>query len=548
MLKEIQSNAFRTNGANGPIRPKIIFKKGLNVVNGSDTGTNSIGKSTLLMAIDFCFGGDDYTTKLKPVQQNVGDHEINFAFEFNEQVKYFCRSTDEPKIVILCNPDYSKTDEKWSIDEFNKWLNTNYSNNTMLSFRGMISLYMRIYNRENLDELLPIRNHKSQKESDSIETLLKLFDLFGPIKLASEIAKEYSNKKDAFTEAQKYEYIPKITATKYKQNSKRIEELQEEKRQLADKSEKGLLELSSSQAEQISKIKAELATFRRQRGKLFTQIEILKDNFEKNKTPISNDFDELALFFPNIDIARISEIEEFHRDITSIVGKQIKENQQKNYNLINLLTEQIKKLESQLEEISQVKNVSKIVLDQYSAINSEIENLTQENQKYELSKELAEENKEKEAEYESQLMTQASILESQLNSKISVLNSAIFGEKLNTPIFHIKSPKSYEFSTENDDGTGTNYKGMVVMDLATLSLTSLPVLIHDSVVLKHISNESIEKIFELYLDSKKQIFIAIDKETSYTIKTKEIIDTHEIIRLSSGGNELFGYSFSKRRQ
>jgi len=548
MLKEIQSNAFRTGGQEGPIRPKIEFKKGLNVVNGSNTGTNSIGKSTLLMAIDFCFGGEDYATKLKPVQQNIGDHEINFAFEFDGEVTYFCRSTEEPKIVTICNADYSKTSEKWSIDEFTKWLGQHYSNTTMLSFRGMISLYMRIYNRENLDELLPIRNHKSQKESDSIEALLKLFELFEPIKESSEIAKEASSKKTAFTDAQKYEYIPKITATKYKQNLARIAELEEEKRQLADKSEKGLLELSSSQAEQISKIKAELATFRRQRGKLYTQLDLLKANAEQSKTPIESDFDELALFFPNADIARITEIEEFHKDITAIVGRQIKDNQQRIWNLINLLTAQIKSLEAQLEEISQVKNVSKIVLDQYAAINAEIDRLTQENQKYELSKHLAEENKEKEAELEAKIMAQAAILEALLNDKMRELNSTIFGEEVNTPEFHIKGPKSYEFSTENDDGTGTNYKGMVVMDLATLLLTSLPVLVHDSVVLKHISNESIEKIFELYLTSQKQIFIAIDKETSYTPKTEEIISAQEIIRLSSGGNELFGFSFSKRRQ
>lgn len=548
MLKEMQSNAFRTGGRDGQIRPKIIFNKGLNVVNGSDTGTNSIGKSTLLMAIDFCFGGEDYATKLKPVQQNIGDHEINFAFEFDGEITYFSRSTEEPKIVVICNSDYSKTDEKWSIDEFTKWLSKHYSNTTMLSFRGMISLYMRIYNRENLDELLPIRNHKSQKESDSIEAILKLFELFEPIKESSEAFKEASSKKTAFTDAQKYEYIPKITATKYKQNLARIAELEEEKRRLAEKSEKGLLELTSSQAEEISKIKAELATFRRQRGKLFTQLDILKENADKSRTPLESDFDELSLFFPGVDIPRISEIEAFHKDITSIVGKQIRDNQQKIWNLINLLTIQITTLEARLEQVSQVKNVSKIILDQYSAIDAEIDRLKRENEKYDLSKQLADDNKEKELELETSIMAQAAILEQILNDKMRELNATIFGEEMNTPTFHIKSSKGYEFSTENDDGTGTNYKGMVVMDLATLLLTSLPVLIHDSVVLKHISNESIEKIFELYLGSMKQIFIAIDKETSYTAKTKEIIDAQEIIRLSSGGNELFGYSFSKRRQ
>lgn len=57
MLHEIQSNTFILNNT---IRPKVVFNDGLNIVNGTDTGTNSIGKSTFLMAIDFCFGGKDY--------------------------------------------------------------------------------------------------------------------------------------------------------------------------------------------------------------------------------------------------------------------------------------------------------------------------------------------------------------------------------------------------------------------------------------------------------------------------------------------------------
>lgn len=39
------------------LKKVITFHKGLNVVLGDNKGTNSIGKSTLLMVIDFIFGG-----------------------------------------------------------------------------------------------------------------------------------------------------------------------------------------------------------------------------------------------------------------------------------------------------------------------------------------------------------------------------------------------------------------------------------------------------------------------------------------------------------
>lgn len=140
-------------------------------------------------------------------------------------------------------------------------------------------------------------------------------------------------------------------------------------------------------------------------------------------------------------------------------------------------------------------------------------------------------------------MEQSKKLEGIINPEMCEINSKIFGTNVNTPEFHIETSKRYSFFTPNDDGTGTTYKGLVVMDIATLLTTSLPILIHDSIVLKQISNESIEKIFEIYDHLEKQVFISIDKDISYTNKTIEIIRKDEVLKLSSNGNELYGFPF-----
>jgi hypothetical protein len=49
----------------------------------------------------------------------------------------------------------------------------------------------------------------------------------------------------------------------------------------------------------------------------------------------------------------------------------------------------------------------------------------------------------------------------------------------------------------------SQYKGLVVFDLAMLSLTRLPVITHDSVMLKHIEDEVMEKIIGLYAGTQK---------------------------------------------
>lgn len=52
MLKRIRCNKFN--------KKEIVFHEGLNAVIGDELASNSIGKSTLLMIIDFVFGGNEY--------------------------------------------------------------------------------------------------------------------------------------------------------------------------------------------------------------------------------------------------------------------------------------------------------------------------------------------------------------------------------------------------------------------------------------------------------------------------------------------------------
>lgn len=101
----------------------------------------------------------------------------------------------------------------------------------------------------------------------------------------------------------------------------------------------------------------------------------------------------------------------------------------------------------------------------------------------------------------------------------------------------------YDFFTPDDTGTGIAYKGLVVYDLAVLNLTKLPILVHDSVVLKQISDDAIEKIIELYSTCGKQIIIALDKQDSYSEKTSHLLSDSAVLRLTSNGKELFGRSW-----
>ena len=80
-------------------------------------------------------------------------------------------------------------------------------------------------------------------------------------------------------------------------------------------------------------------------------------------------------------------------------------------------------------------------------------------------------------------------------------------------------------------------------DLSVLGLTKLPILVHDSVVLKQISDDAIERIIELYSSCGKQVIIALDKQDSYSERTAHLLSESAVLRLANNGQELFGRSW-----
>lgn len=122
------------------------------------------------------------------------------------------------------------------------------------------------------------------------------------------------------------------------------------------------------------------------------------------------------------------------------------------------------------------------------------------------------------------------------------LNDNIYKGSYNAPVLEF-TDNGYIFFTPDDTGAGIAYKGLVVYDLAVLGLTKLPILVHDSVVLKQISDDAIERIIELYSSCGKQVIITLDKQDSYSEKTGELLSESAVLNLGNNGKELFGRSW-----
>lgn len=185
MLVEIYCDKFKTGGKDGEVRAPITFHEGLNAIVGDEDRSNSIGKSTLLMIIDFVFGGKDYINKCLAVHENVKEHNICFTLEF-EGIEYsFMRNTVKYNEVIRCDRQYVPCEDKKSmtIEEYTAFLGEMYGLKFEgLSWRGLMSKYIRVFGRDTMDASRPLQEAKDGKVEDEIKRYLKQFYRYAIVK------------------------------------------------------------------------------------------------------------------------------------------------------------------------------------------------------------------------------------------------------------------------------------------------------------------------------------------------------------------------------
>lgn len=546
MLKEIQCDEFISYGKK---RPTIKFHNGLNTVLGDDLGSNSIGKSTFLMIIDFVFGGNDYIDKSTDIQNNIESHTINFTFEFNNELYHFSRSTSSRNYVNKCNNEY-KIIKEWPIKDYRDFLSKQYKLEfSNLTFRDATSRFYRVYMRENLDETTPLHSYKKDKDADAILGLLQIFNKYAPIANQKELKKQEEDKSKAFKKAVEYKYIPAITTLKdFKVNEKQIKELTSKTNDLVNKSSKGLLELSSLQAEQLAILKNRYSNLSRQKTRLNSQLRAISFNNNFSKKSFQKNYADLSDFFPNIDIKKIEDIETFHKNLSAILKSEFTENEKNINSMIDAINEEQQKIEVEMNKINATPNLSKAILEEYSVIDKELKNVIESNNNYTTQKVLDANKKQASDQLKAIILETVATIQNDINTTMHGLNDFIYDGTKTSPVLNIPSDKKYNFYTPNDSGTGSKYRGLILFDLAILKLTNLPSLVHDSVLLKQIEDEAIEKILELYSKSNKQIFIALDKESSYTTKSQEILNKTKVLELSKNGNELFGRSWNEIKE
>lgn len=553
MLYEIECEKFakKVNGQLVP-RGRIQLREGLNTVLGDKDAQNSIGKSTFLLVVDFCFGGDDYINpKICKAKEKLHSHTINFAFKFGNRIDYFCRSTKTPSEIGICDSDY-KVQRTQTLKEFKDYLLEAYGITTpSISFREMVGRFLRIYGRENYAERYPLK-YGDVKPEASIETLEKMFNVFAFIEEYKSVYDDKSKRTKVRDDATKLGEMTNVARTKkeYNANEKEIERLKAELQKLMDREDAELSQEETDNLDKASEIRGQLTVLKRRRSRLVSQLNAVKANMSGGLVPVEEDLSELSEFFPDVDVQRLSQIEHFHDKMQRILSQEMGDEIAQLQILIDAVSTEMRRLQEEQRKLGVPVTVSKKFMDRVVELQRQIDILTAKNKAYDKTAKLKIEKKDAKTKLEDVRETQLQVVETSINQEMTRLNDYIYGGERYAPTIKFGNSRSgkptYDFWTEDDTGAGTNFKGLIIFDLALLRLTELPVIAHDSNIFKNIADLPIDKIMELYNQSKKQIFIAFDKEDTFYDVTRDIVHSTKIIELHENGGELFGWSWAKK--
>lgn len=537
MLVEIVCEKFK--------QKRIIFKEGLNVILGDDNATNSIGKSSFLLVIDFVFGGNTYNTTTDIIS-HVGNHTVCFCFSFNSKKYYFKRDTAEAATIHVCDNEYNITKDI-TTGEFQEFLKDSYNINIEeLSWRQLVGLYMRIYGKPNLKETEPLFNKGTQQSKD-VQNLLKTFDKFEECSSQFKIKEEASNKFSAFQKAQSYKIIDPIkNKTEIKQLDRKLIELQSQSDNLMSELETNTIDLTSEQLQAIADLKSQLNNIQITKSKRIVRLNKLKKDVSNIVDEFNVDKANILRFFPNINIREIEKINIFHKQLTTILSSEIKDEIEKGIKQYQELESVEKELLEKIKDVIKTTEPQKLSLNRFVQLQNEINSLIRGKDVYNLRNKYKEEKANATKLYEEILQDSLTEVQQLLNNEINRRNDDVFNGTVKSPLITLR-PKSYKYSCSDDNGTGSNYKNLILFDLSVLSLTCLPTLIHDTVLFKNIAVDVLEKLILQYNSfASKQIFISFDNLSNFSERTSEVLRDGKVLELTPGGNELYGFSWNKK--
>lgn len=523
MLREIRCEKFRTG--------VVSFHQGLNVVLGDDNATNSIGKSTLLMLVDFVFGGSTLLEWNKDIVAELGHHHYDFAFEFDGELHRFRRETITPETVYVCDADY-KVLSAMQLDEFNAFLKHAYGlEQPGQTFRAAVGLHLRVWGKTNLIPDEPLHAFPKQRDKDCIDNLVKTYGKFEAIRTRDNAARTAETELKVIRAAASKQLIPKVTKTGYAQATVQIAGLERELEDVRQNLASYATSLSAVINKEVLELKERKDDLLQRRMTVAGRLQRVDRNLAGKRSLHAGNFQDLQRFFPEINTERLAEVEAFHDGVARILKEQLKQSKEQLGEELTLIDLSIADIDSEMAAALGSVEQPESLVDHVYKVALSLQTARASKHGYEREQAHVEElRKAREAltDVKQRILLE---IEASVNEGMREIVSETVGEHRKSPHLSLDDA-NYNFEVFEDTGTGTAYFGLVLFDMAVFRATSLPAIAHDSVLFKNISNDSVAHLVGLYAKIQKQSFIALDEIKKYGPEAARVLQRQSVIQLS----------------
>lgn len=524
MLKEIKCVHFT--------QPTISFHAGLNVILGDDDAKNSIGKSTVLMIIDFVFGGNSMVQDTSGAIRELKHHHYDFAFDF-DRVYYFSRATDDSRSVHVCDSQYVRQ-SVLPLPEFCAFLKKHYGMERMSStFRDLVGPFARIWKKGGLEPAQPFVGVVNEGHAKAIARLIDLFGRTGEIAAERDLLKGLTERLKLVNSSMNEDLIPKITKSQHAENLKKISEYSAQMDQLKIGLGGAITTYESLFDEALQKMHHRKAELMRERAEVNNTIRRLERELAGLTPRLTANISLVADFFPNVDVDRLAQVEAFHHKIGKIVKQELKAELAQARATEHILGQQVAAVESEMSTALAGKGMPDDVFSRLFDLKEATDRAMNENLHYDRAADLKDSiflgNNRLSSVYDGIFAD----IEQQINERLRAFNRVVYGPTRASSTLRIRASDSYGFTSQADTGTGKSYAGLVAFDLAMLSLTPLPMFIHDSIIYKNIEVPATQRILRIFSRVKaKQIFISFDEAKKFGAAADASLNASAVLKLT----------------
>jgi hypothetical protein len=263
-----------------------------------------------------------------------------------------------------------------------------------------------------------------------------------------------------------------------------------------------------------------------------SQLIRIENNLKFGSYANTKNFEKLSSFFPNINENRLLEIEKFHKGITKILKNEILSEKNKLNENIAHLEDSIQKIDEQLKKVLKNSDKPIMLVDTLLELSIQEKRLKDIVSYTELKVTVDSTVTNLKSEIDKKVIECLRGIQTLLNNAMALYIDSFYEDHPAHPTIKL-SETNYEFSHNEDSGTGKSYANLIALDFSIFEQTKLPALIHDLILFKNIETHAFEKIFETYAKFNKQSFIAVDELKKYNDDVIELAKEKVFLELSA---------------